>query len=395
MSSLIAVCFHRFGPYHVARLIAAAEKMNIVGIEFASNTREYEWDLVDTGQTFRRVVVFPEGDIRTLPRAEQRRHVWRVMDDLRPDVVAVNGWSTSEALTTLSWAAERRVPVVMMSESTAWDFTREGLKEWVKQHLLQRALAGLVGGCAHTAYLVQLGMSESRIFSGYDVVDNDYFANSTNSLRLKKRPNYLPNSAYFLASNRFIPKKNLERLIDAFAAYRSIIGAVGWELVLLGDGYLRPELERQVRRLHLESVVHFPGFRQYDVLPNFYAWASAFIHASTTEQWGLVVNEAMASGLPVLVSERCGCATELVHNSQNGYTFDPYEVNALAKLMLKISSDDCDRTAMGRASREIINRWSPETFADGLAQAVDVALNTPLPKVGWMDNALLWALSHR
>ncbi len=81
-----------------------------------------------------------------------------------------------------------------------------------------------------------------------------------------------------------------------------------WDLVLLGDGPLKPTLLKLISSLGLESCVHLPGFKQYDELPVYLGLAETFIHASTTEQWGLVVNEAMASGLPVLVSNRCGCA---------------------------------------------------------------------------------------
>ena len=123
--------------------------------------------------------------------------------------------------------------------------------------------------------------------------------------------------------------------------------------------------------------------------------ASAFVHASTTEQWGLVVNEAMAAGLPVLVSNRCGCAPDLVRDGVNGFTFDPYDVDRLADLMLKVSSDQCDREAMGQASRAIIKDWGPERFADGLMQAVAVARSRPLPRASWLDRSLLWALVHR
>lgn len=317
------------------------------------------------------------------------------MDDLGPDVVAVHGWSERYALFVLAWAVERRVPVVMMSDSTATDFSRLALKEWIKRRLVRLAQAGLVGGSLQAAYIIGLGMAESRVFKGYDVVDNAYFACMARLRQSTERLNRLPNRNYFLASSRFIPKKNLQRLLEAFAAYSRLAKPQGWELVLLGDGDLRPELERQRIRLGLESVVHMPGFMQYGDLPDYYAWAGAFIHASTTEQWGLVINEAMASGMPVLVSERCGCAPDLVENTRNGFTFDPYDVDALANLMLKMSSGDCDRVAMGRASREIISRWTPDNFAEGLAQAVEAALSSPRPQAGWMDKALLWALSYR
>ena len=392
---LIAVCFDYFSPYHVARLAAAAQRMNVVGIEISASTQEYAWDPVESGNAFRRIVVVPKGNFQALPQDQQRRRIWQVMEDLGPAVVAVHGWFERAALFVLAWAADRQVPVVMMSESTATDFRRLPSKEWIKRRLVRLAQSGLVGGSVHAAYIRELGMAESRGFKGYDVVDNAYFARMAGLRQSTERPDRLPSHNYFLASNRFIPKKNLQRLLEAFAAYSRLAGPQGWELVLLGDGDLRPELERQRIRLGLESVVHMPGFMQYGDLPDYYAWAGAFVHASKTEQWGLVVNEAMASGLPVLVSERCGCAPDVVENGRNGFTFDPYDVGALAKLMVKMSSDDCDRAAMGRASREIISRWTPNTFAEGLAQAAEAALFSARPQAGWIDKALLWALSCR
>ena len=120
------------------------------------------------------------------------------------------------------------------------------------------------------------------------------------------------------------------------------------------------------------------GFRQYDELPAWYGLASAFVHASTTEQWGLVVNEAMASGLPVLVSNRCGCAPDLVEDGVNGFTFDPYDVEALAGLMQRVAAmTDERRAAMGRAGQRIIAEWGPERFAEGLMQAVEARMRRP------------------
>jgi glycosyltransferase involved in cell wall biosynthesis len=135
-----------------------------------------------------------------------------------------------------------------------------------------------------------------------------------------------------------------------------------------------------------------PGFKQYEELPHYYAHAGAFIHASTTEQWGLVVNEAMASGLPVLVSNRCGCAADLVKEGENGWTFDPRNEEQMADGMRRISADDEVRFAMGSRSREIIRRWGPDRFAAGLSDAVNASFNGPPPLIGVSDRILFAAL---
>jgi hypothetical protein len=97
----------------------------------------------------------------------------------------------------------------------------------------------------------------------------------------------------------------------------------------------------------------------------------------------------------VLVSNRCGCAIDLVATGRNGYTFDPLRPSELADLMLHVSSDQCDRHKMGEASRAIIAQWTPQRFASSLCQAVDTALASPPPKAALPDRLLLHALMYR
>jgi len=249
-------------------------------------------------------------------------------------------------------------------------------------------------------------MPRERIFTGYDVVDNEYFrqrAEEVRSQRSEVRQKYGLPENYFLASARFIEKKNLTRLIRAYAEYRDRLRGTGvtdpgynrgapWDLVLLGDGPLRETLNSQLSTLNLHSHVHLPGFKQYDELPVYYALANAFIHASTTEQWGLVVNEAIASGLPVIVSERCGCVPELVQG--NGFTFDPMDERELAALMLKMTSlSNDERRRLGDASYTIAANFSPERFGEGLERAARMALELTPNRFGVVDRALLFAAS--
>jgi glycosyltransferase involved in cell wall biosynthesis len=139
-----------------------------------------------------------------------------------------------------------------------------------------------------------------------------------------------------------------------------------------------------------------PGFKQYDELPVYYARAGAFVHVSTTEPWGLVVNEAMASGLPVLVSDRCGCASDLVREGLNGFTFDPFAVDQITASMQRIALiDDEGRTKMGRQSQRLIAQWGTERFANGLASAVRAAIAAPAPRVSFFTGLMLRLLLLR
>jgi glycosyltransferase involved in cell wall biosynthesis len=289
--------------------------------------------------------------------------------------------------------------MVVMSESTAWDEPRFRWKEWIKRRLVALYSSALVGGQSHRDYLIKLGLLGERIFLGYDAVDNIYFSDqcaAISSRREEVRQQYGLPPAYFLASARFVEKKNLPRLLQAYARYRAQCQTVTpWSLVVLGDGNLRRDLELQLDTLNLRDYVQMPGFKQYADLPAYYALASAFIHPSTVEPWGLVVNEAMACGLPVLVSNQCGCAPELVRDGVNGFTFNPLDVEEIAQKMLRLTNSPALLPALGQASREIIAQWSPQRFADGLTQALALASSTPFPRPGWSGHLLLRILLRR
>jgi 1,2-diacylglycerol 3-alpha-glucosyltransferase len=392
----VVLLIHRIGPYHFARVRAAGKVMDVTAIEIFRSDDVYKWDIVPGADSFARVTLF---DKDSQPSSKLIQSIWKALDDCQPEAVAIPGWADTVALGALQWCATRQIPAIVMSETTEWDGPRVYWKEWIKRRILRLSAAGLVGGKPHVDYLSRLGMNPHRIFSGYDAVDNQYFAeraqNLKNQIPETRAKHGLPEK-YFLASARFVQKKNLFNLVRAFAKYRNLAAKTDlWSLVLLGDGSLRSDLVRLVSELGLQSCVFLPGFKQYDELPAYYALAGAFVHASTVEQWGLVVNEAMASGLPVLVSNRCGCARDLVQENINGFTFDPYNLDQLAGLMVRISAEGFPLGVYGAASSRIIAGWNPDRFAQGLHQAVEAALAPPRPQSNIVDRALLQLLSRK
>jgi 1,2-diacylglycerol 3-alpha-glucosyltransferase len=395
----IAVCFHHLGPYHRARLRAANAHAPLVAIEFSSVDDTHGQKRVPEAPGFDKVTLFDDVDVHTQKRPAIRRRVAQVLTQLHPSVVVVPGWSHPAALAALEWSSSRHRPAVLMSASTACDERRRWWREALKRRIVAGGSAALAGGAPQCAYLHALGLRTDAVFTGYDTVDNAYFAEQAargRDMAGAERARLGLPERFFLAASRFVAKKNLIRLLDAYAAYRQRSGARAWHLVLLGDGELRAEVEGRIATPDLAANVILPGFKQYAELPVYYGLAGAFVHASTTEQWGLVVNEAMASGLPVLVSERCGCAPDLVQDGVNGFTFDPYDVEELAALMQRVAAmTEEQRQAMGRAGQRIIADWGPERFADGLMHAVEVAVSRPPPKSSLFDRTLLRALAHR
>jgi 1,2-diacylglycerol 3-alpha-glucosyltransferase len=394
----VAVVFHHIGPYHHVRLNAAADRLSVTGIEWSAKGYD-AWGAAEAPTRYTKLSLFTEASDR-YPDSRQRREAFRwALEQASPDVVVVNGWNNFGSLAAADCCVRRGMPMVVMSESARQDEPRTWWKEAIKKQIVDLYSAALVGGQRHVDYLVELGIPRDRIFVGYDVVDNAYFARRVleiRNLRFEIRKKYELPEDYFLASARFIRKKNLLRLMRAYAEYRQrseVAGSAPWDLVLLGDGPLRETLNSQLSTLNLHSHVHLPGFKQYDELPAYYALAKAFVHASTTEQWGLVVNEAIASGLPVIVSDRCSCVPELVNG--NGFTFDPLDEQELAARLLEMASlSEHDLECFAEASRRIAARFGPERFAEGLERAATMATKFTPKRFGVMDRALLLAAAR-
>ena len=412
----VAVVFHHIGPYHHARLNAAADRLSVTGVEWSAQGYD-AWGVAEAPARYHKISLFPEATPHYPAGAQLRQAFCSMLEKETPDVVTVNGWNNFGSLAAANCCVVRRIPMVVMSESARQDEARTWWKEMIKRRMVDFYSAALVGGQRHIDYLVELGMPRDRIFTGYDVVDNAHFARRALQIRnshLRQgsggqaaseiRNMYGLPENYFLASARFIEKKNLPRLITAYAEYRDRLKGTGvtdpgynrgapWDLVLLGDGPLRETLNTQLSTLNLNSHVHLPGFKHYDELPVYYALANAFVHPSTTEQWGLVVNEAIASGLPVIVSERCGCVPELVRD--NGFTFDPMDEHELASLLFRMATlSDDDRRHFADASYKIAANFVPERFGEGLERAARMSLELPQRRSGVIDRVLLAAAAR-
>ena len=384
----IAVIWHRFGPYHLARLAACATHFPVVGIEMSGADLTYAWRTEAGAVPFRRLTVFPDVDCTTLDNRVVAKQVQSVLDQLRPAAVAIPSWGTPYSLGALAWCLRTGTPSIVMVDSNPQDKPRNTLKEWLKRRIVSSFGAGLV---CKLDYLAALGMPPKAIRIGYNVVDNRYFSEGVAALcgtaADLRHAHGLPRP-FLLVVARFIPKKNLATLLEGFDLFRRTAEGSGLDLVLLGDGPLRPELEQQVARLGLAGRVHFPGFAQYDALPAWYAMASALVLPSTVEQWGLVVNEAMAAGLPVLVSQHCGCAEVLVEDGRNGWSFDPVEPAAIARCLSNFAALTDGGAALGARSRELIAAWTPLTFAQELAKAAAIAAQRrQAPQ--WLNRLLL------
>jgi glycosyltransferase involved in cell wall biosynthesis len=274
----------------------------------------------------------------------------------------------------LAWCLRARVPAILMSDSQEIDEKRTPLKEFAKSRLVRLFDGGFVAGSRHAGYLRKLGFGDRPMVLKYDVVDNKHFAP-----RAPCGPR-----AKIVCCARLVAKKNLPGLIDAYRGFLDRLGdeaESAADLVIAGDGPMRTAIEAHVTRLGVSRRVSMIGHVDYVDMPAVYHSALALILPSTTEQWGLVVNEAMAAGCAVFVSERAGCAPDLVRDGENGFTFDPHDPYQLAELLLWSHRHRDDVERMGRRSLSLISEYTVQHHTENALQvAKEVCLREYAPK---------------
>jgi 1,2-diacylglycerol 3-alpha-glucosyltransferase len=363
----------KIGPHHLARLETAAGFYHELWVINVLEDDPREWQTQTEALAGRLVVVGQKpGEQNEVGKI---RGVLRALENRQPEVVVVAGYRNCNQIGAAIWARLRGAISIMQSDTWVGDRPRYRLKEFIKSRLFVRpyADAAFVPGLRADQYVQSLGISSTAIWRGSYVVDNDYFFRKSQEVRDQASSwQYsldLPQD-YFLTAARLSPEKNLLRLLEAFGRYRAMGGH--WSLVIVGSGPQERQLRRVSRHAGWGSKVYFAGWRQCEQLAAYYALARCFILPSLSEPWGLVVNEAMACGAPVLVSRNCGCLPELCQREINGYDFDPLDVEELANLLLKVSEGGLDLSAMGQASRRIIAGFTLDSWGQAFRDCVEV-----------------------
>jgi len=296
-------------------------------------------------------------------------NVFRALRHAEPEVLICGGYSYLASWQAMNWAKRNRVPLLLWSESTAHDARNQHSPvEWLKKQFLGKCDAFLVPGAAAKSYIQQFASPSQKIFTARNAVDIELFAakkTSTRKTANQLRSRLLLPARYFLFVGRLVEPKGVLDLIEAYGSLapelRSRVG-----LVFAGEGPLRGKLEALARAIY-PGKVRVIGFIQRDELANHYALAECLVMPTHSDPWGLVVNEAMACGLPVICTSVAGCAADLIR--ENGIMVPPGNIRKLAEAMGIIAGDGQLRHHMSTASAKLIQEYSPEACAAGFADA--------------------------
>jgi glycosyltransferase involved in cell wall biosynthesis len=299
------------------------------------------------------------------------RGLWSALNQVSPQVIICGGYNYVASWEALLWARRHGVAFVLWSESNGQDARRgRPWVEFLKTYFLRHCDRFVVPGRASFEYLRSLGSPEASILTAPDAVDNSLFATQAENTRVHatefREKLGLP-SRFILFVGRLVPEKGIFDLLEAYAKLESSLRSeVG--LVFAGDGISKEELVQQAKRIS-PGAICFPGFAQREDLAGLYALAETLVLPTHSDPWGLVVNEAMACGLPIVESSVAGCSADLVEDGWNGYVVPPRDSEKLSVAIDSLLRQPELKQTMSAHSLERIRKYSPEACADGLAAA--------------------------
>lgn len=392
---IIHTDFRIYWPARLAALHSYLEKYNIelhiVEIAGAGSPYAFAKQEKEVSSKLNWHILFPNGKMEELESRVIKKQVDRILDILLPDVVIAGAIAFPSGALSVAWTSRHKCKMICFDDSRLEDTVRSSWVNKIKQCIYHGVDAMLYPAPAwdNTGYAWEF--KKEQLFYGIDVVDNTFWKPKTwNKNTCDKK--------YFLSVGRLLERKNFITLLKAYKQYKIQCNDSAWNLIIVGDGPKRESLVEYIRLNKLErSVILLPFLQQKDLIP-FYQNASALVLTSIQETWGLVINEAMASGLPIIVSDKCGAASTLVEKGRNGYTFSPLSESDLADCLLNFYKlSDERRNEMRKASLELIADWGIERFCSGVYGAIQYVVHHPKKKLSWIDSVMiaLWKGRYR
>lgn len=336
----IVFVWENFGPAYAERCAAVADyfrgSVRVIGIELTERSSTNDW-VPEGGPTFEKVTLFRDRTFHQIPLLSFVNALFGACLRARARHFFFCHYQ-KPAIFVVAWGLRlmgRRVYV--MNDLKFDDFARTLWREFVKMIFYSPYHGALSGSARTTDYMRFLGVPANRIEQAYD-------ARSVKRIRklagVAPAPEGTPFAErHFSVVARFVPKKNLALAIDAYRIYREKTGRPR-ELHLYGSGELEADLRARVEAAGLTDTVRFMGFLQTEDISRALGSTLALIHPSTEEQFGFVIYEAQAMGVPVIISENCGARDFLVRTAVNGFVLEPDNAEGFAYFMTLFSEDE-------------------------------------------------------
>ncbi len=359
--------WEQFAPYHVDRLEALADRLgedfDIVGIEVASKSLTYAWPHARSSGRFERHLLFPGANAEEIPWRRKLVRSLGVVRRYRAAGVFMCNQEHPEILAMLFLLKLRGVPCYAMMDVKFDDRQRSVWQEVLKTLVFRTYAGGLVGAERHVSYFRFLGLPGRWISPGYLTVSIDRVRREAATVLAPDGVRHA--ERHFVVVGRFVERKDIATVIRAYVRFRASHPGTDRRLLLCGSG----PTEEELRRIAPDGV-DFLGFLDSAAVSRVLARSLVLVLPSRTEQWGLVVNEAIALNIPVLCTDNVGARDQLVRSGVNGFIFEPGNDEGLARLMGLLADDEAMWREFSVACRRFAGDADVGSFIEGVRRLV-------------------------
>ena len=384
----IIIVLRNIGPYHQSRFESLVNSnLEVYAFETRPESQEYLWR--SSNKYKYHLFKFPKSSSseKDISNKDIDFFYKKNISLIKPDAIISVGWADRSYQRLLIHANEKNIPCIVVSDSIIKkekNKRRIFFKEILKKIVLRGYSAAFVAGKESRDYLRKLGFEDKRIFQPWDVVDNIFFEKFNSK---SKKSEY----KYFLCVSRFLERKNLFNLIKSFSNYQKDGG--NWGLKIIGSGNLYLKLTKYANKKINQEKFEILNWLQINDLVHYYKNASGFILPSYFDNWGLVVNEAIASGLPCIVSQNCGCAVDLIKNNETGFIFNPKINFELENYMRKVENlTNYEQLRMVSLARTNLKNYDLDIFTRNFKKAIVFSIKNP--KKSLISSLLLRLVSN-
>jgi glycosyltransferase involved in cell wall biosynthesis len=354
-------------PYRIPLFneIGATEDVNLNVFFMSQSQKNRHWDTSEQDREFGHT--FLRGTSLYSYKLDRGFSInYGVVDELRGsdlDVLVVTGYNSVASWMALAYARLSGVPIVPWSGSWSGSIRLSNpIVSTIRETFTRSGRAWLAYGTKSAESLVSWGADAERVFTAINTVDIAEFAKASNEVDGEGGFD----GVELLYCGQLTARKNVGSLIESLANF----GPDQVRLRVVGEGPLATDLQEMAVKVAPEVV--FEGFTQRHELVGFYAKADLLVLPSYEEVWGLVVNEALACGTPVLVSRNCGCACDLVRDGRNGSTFKP-TVESLRRLLTTVIEDGVQYESPASIKQDSIARFGIQRSAEQVVLACQTA----------------------
>ena len=291
------------------------------------------------------------------------------------DAVWFHGYAHYALLEAFLLAKYYKIPILFRMESNLISTKQGFLKDIFIKNIVKSSKALLWISSDNKEYYKHYGASEDKLVFCPYAINNKYFQEKAiefkdKAIEEKIALGFDENTLVILYASKFQKRKNPLDLIEAFHKLLEKKNE-NIALVYVGTGEEENNLKEYTKNNHLENKVKFLGFKNQDILPLYYEMSDIYVLPSNREPFGMVIPEILNFAKPVITTTEVGSAKDLIVDGKNGYIIEPNDIDNLSKNMDKLLSDKNLRESMGKASLEIITKWSYKEDIKGILKALN------------------------